>query len=556
MSEVACWAYGNLFGNSQNSWYVFHITLVCGLIGAIAFLDARGERWLRWLPTGCAVLGLFSVVIALCWLPNFARLHINPDEDQWIALANDAAREPLFFMDHLLATTSMRELTVVPLIPLSLFSDGNLDYGGTRLVAALMWAIFASCIYKCVTNCEGRQAGLWTGCGLVVLISFLSCWDYIAYNSELPVILLCAAAMAMFSSTLRRSNVSHLLLAGLFLGLIPFAKKQGLPLSLAIAGIFVFFLLSRRDFRKIVWLLLGGLIGLTLFPGLYLVSGNWNEVLSVQRVLHEYAQHGFQGSDRSWYRGFLNLREMLVRDELRPLFLGALLVSPVLFWKWCCERDSWSDGRALLMWTGLATLAAALFAVWFPGNLFHHYALLLVFPCSLLFGCVAGMLLEVSARYNAWRVAYIMILLSVLGIYRKDGHEGVRELERDCVQQRQSVFTPTILEWAKPGDRMLVWGWWPAYFVETGLLQGARWMYPQFVASSFQSAPKVVQDYLQDLASFRPRVIVEWVGPDAVHFKDPEVFGLRAVPEINNYIMANYELVETNGNQKLFVRKE
>jgi hypothetical protein len=556
LAALACWLSTNLLGCSQNAWYLFRLGVVSLFIVAVAAIDRCQVASLSPMRQAVLLYGLFAFCIILCWLPNFARPHINPDEAQWIATANNFVREPWMFIRHFAASNTTREMTILPLVAGSYICSGALGYSGARTIGALLWAAFAVLYYLIVVSAFGRQIGLWSACVIVILLSLLSCWDYVAYNSELPALVLCAASLALFLCAERcRHSSSCLAASGVFLALAPLAKTQAVPLSVALGAVIVVTLLARRDFRAAACVVGGGIVTAVCVVTAYTAAGILNEVLFVQGSLREYATQGLLQADRGWLRRTLNVREFLVRDELRPLFLGAGAVMPFVLYSRFEASAAWSPKQSFVLWSGLACLAGALFAVWFPAHAFHHYALLLVLPCGLILASALHLAIG-SERRSSWAIAFVVFLVFLFVFYKKDGHEGVRDLALNCGSESRSAMSSRMLELTVPGDRLLVWGWWPAYFVETGLLQGSRWMYPVFLAGGYESAGANVRRYLEDLRVLQPKLIVEWIGEDAIHFKDPEVFGLRAVPEINEYVMANYELVETNGNQKLFLRKD
>jgi len=555
LSELTCWLQARVLGDSQSAWYALQFAVICALVFCVAWLDnARDTRFgARW--TGAILFVLYVLSIAACWMPNFPRHHINPDEAQWIAQANNLVADPLLWFKHFLQVNSSRELTIWPLGLASWVVGGNLGYEGARVVAVLLWTLFAVAVYSIANGVFGRQVGLWASCGLVMVISSLNYYDYVAYNSELPVIVLCAAAMAAFMTGAARGSVLGCFVAGALLAAIPFAKSQGIPMAVVLGAAFAASLASMRNWRSMIWLLAGSVLTVASFFVLYALPGNWAEFIDLKKTSADYARHGMIQEDRSWLRKTLNLREMLVRHELRPLFLGSLVAIPFLLWSVLRRRPVWHGKQIFVLIVAISTMCAALFSAWYPGNLFHHYALLLLFPCSLIVAA-ALFVFGGGSHTSPWLLAFVFILVSLAALHREGGNEAVAELAENCASPERGPLTAKILEVTEPGDRLMIWGWWTAYFVETGLLQGARWMYPVFATGPYGSAASNVRRYMEDMKLLRPKVIVEWIADDAIHLKDPARFGLQAVPEINNYVMANYELVETSGNQKLFLRKE
>jgi hypothetical protein len=224
----------------------------------------------------------------------------------------------------------------------------------------------------------------------------------------------------------------------------------------------------------------------------------------------------------------------------------------LLFWK----NGRWRPNTLQLWVTIWATviLVAASFAVGYPGQRFQHYGLLLLFPAAMLWGALLQAWFQ-TAPHRGWLRLLPWALLALFLLSYGRGHEGVRTLPWCCAPREENILVARMKELALPGDRLMVWGWKSVYFVETGLLQGSRWICPVFAIGSYPSAADNVQRYVEDIDFLQPRFILEWVGDDAFYFDGPRAVRMEDIPEIGAKISEHYKLIAVKGNQRLFLRE-
>jgi hypothetical protein len=542
-----------VLGFSPTAWWMFQFTVQVGLLVSIALIDKRTKRLHLWQQS-VVLFAVFATSLFFCWLPNIVRHHLTPDEAQWISEANGLVADPRLWIQYFLPVNALRVLTIVPLAALSFVSGGGLGYEGARCAVVLMWALFCTLLFLALTPAFGRQTATWSGCAVVLLVSCFSYWDFVAYNSELPVIVLCMGSLACFMNAIHSRSTWRYAAAGFLLACIPFAKHQGVPLAVTLAMCFLGAVIVMRGYRNAFAQVAGIMTGMLLLLLPLFLSGTFFEMLKMLSFFQEYSSIGFGYGGNSFIQKTLNFRMMLVREqEIRPLLLGSLVMLPILLW--CCvfAGKRWKRRQIFLLVLASISFAAAAFSAWFPGHPFHRYALLMVFPASLVLGGSLYLIFG-DTQKASWNTAFVFTLICLLGLARTCGHDGVTNLARSYAGQK-SPLTEKILQLSMPGDRLLLWALWPSYLVETGLLSGARMLYPQFAVGPYKTAPYAIAMHMQDLEFLRPRFIVEWAGDDAIYFKDPKTFGIEAVPEIHDYVKSHYQLVAVEGNQKLYVRR-
>jgi hypothetical protein len=344
------------------------------------------------------------------------------------------------------------------------------------------------------------------------------------------------------------------LVLGFLLPLIPCAKEQAILLACAfgIMVLLVFGLERRRS--AVAWTAAGAGLAVAALLSPYVVLGTGGDLLNELQIVADYRRLGLWGGRSGVVATAAGLAGMVLYDEVRLLTLGSLCALPWVVYGMVRWRDRLERLQLVVAAMAVVLFVFTLHAVADPGNYFTHYALLFVFPCSIL-PALALHLIVRDRVFSPWTGACLLALVLIFAIGGRREHAGVVDLRESCGEEPRNALTRDIQGITQPGDRMLVWGWQNSYFVETGLLQGARYMYPVFAMGDYSGKEKVVRMYLRDLELLKPRVIVEWVGRDHWYFGDRRTQGLGSIPAVGEYVAAHYEIVKTVGEQRLFVRK-
>lgn len=212
----------------------------------------------------------------------------------------------------------------------------------------------------------------------------------------------------------------------------------------------------------------------------------------------------------------------------------------------------------------LAVLAAALFvaaiyAVIAPGRLFPHYLLITVPFAALFLACLYGGLLH-SARLAAGVRAGLMGIFLVAGmvpqvwtrISTPNPLVGRGHHARGLVRHELAEF---ILQSARPGDTMAIWGWMPKHYVETGLPQATREAHTQRDISPHFLGTYLLHRYLDDLRRNQPAVFLDAVGPGRFIYQDRATQAHEIHPALRRFIADNYtQVTELEGTRVYFRR--
>src|ERR1035438_6856045 len=127
---------------------------------------------------------------------------------------------------------------------------GRVDYTGARLVSASLAWVCVLCAWLALAHLFGDGWARLLVLPLLAVHAFSDSWSFVAYGSEHVPDALVALASALllisWGAPGRIPNTIGLLIAGLALGAVPFAKPQGAPIA-AWVVIFAVWQIARQE---------------------------------------------------------------------------------------------------------------------------------------------------------------------------------------------------------------------------------------------------------------------------------------------------------------------
>jgi virulence-associated protein VapD len=113
-----------------------------------------------------------------------------------------------------------------------------------------------------------------------------------------------------------------------------------------------------------------------------------------------------------------------------------------------------------------------------------------------------------------------------------------------------------ISEFAQPGEKMSIWGFANRYYVETGLLQGAREATPFYQIVDGTQQDYYLNRYLDDLKRNKPTLFVDATGRNSIYLQDLK-YRHENYMQIKNFVTKHYELVASIEDVRIFrIRKQ
>ena len=490
---------------------------------------------------------IFLLLILICWIPAFSLGELNPDESQWILEANYLVASPLSWLRDSYPLYFDRILTILPLVPFAMFAGAGLGYEGTRLCTILLWCVFCLLLMSSAARLFNRQTALWCGFSVAVSIALFKSADFVAYNSELPVVLLCMLAFFFYVLCLTgRSAWPHFFL-GASLSAIPFAKDQGIIIALCAQTFVLGTILFQGGMRSALQVILGNCATVLLLCSPHIVFWSWEMIARTLMSRMDYSGEPIRQA--IFFKTLKIVPALLLSNELKMLCLSGVIVSVPLACLAIRGRILFNRAQVLCMGFAFLVLGAAVFSIVYPTTDFPHYYLFLLFPCSLLLGFAWFFLIGFSnISFTKVAIVFFLLVLFSGSIYQPPAKSGW------APESRNNFVAKKIQEITDPGDRMAVWGWDNFYAVESKLLPGTRFTVPVWLFDTYSQKELWRNFYLEDLRKNKPRIFLTITGPKAFWLSG-EQFSLESVPEVADFVFANYDLVYSDLNHRIFLAR-
>jgi hypothetical protein len=528
---------------------------------------AVGPAWLRpntvWQNrTLFLVLALGSVVFMRLPVVVFNQ-ELNPDESQIIAQGLTLSVDPVFWR-------SVDGTTGGPLDSYLLLIPGWLgftfDYIAARitglvLILATLWLLF-----RTLERWFGEDVARWAWLPSLVLLAMTQNVDLVHYSSEhLPIFLL--GLLYYWYAGLQQQAVpsqSRIFLVGLVAGMVPFGKLQAVPMMFCV-GLFVAIdVLTRRNLTvrqktgRLVGLVLGGMTFPLLVVALTSLTGVFDDMITFYII----ANFNYGGGDGQAWAHLLRLPAFFRKIEEFNWFVWLSLLLGITFVAFLL-RNQFRLITTWKIWLFLLTLIGFTFiAITRTGSEYTHYLLFLIAPIGLMNGWFLSEIQNYvrNRRLVAPRIAAVVLTAALLPY-------GVRYLSwainrtpfNACVQNSrempQSVVTRKILDYAKPGEKLAVWGWMCKYYVEAQMPQGVNENHTIRCVFDHPMRDLYRQRYVADLRRSMPPVFVDAVG-QSLWLNDRATQGHESFPALRDFVAAHYRLAGDLDKTRIYVRAD
>jgi hypothetical protein len=521
------------------------------------------------------IFTFFAFVFAARWPSLFWYKGYSIDEDQFLSAAWTLIKDPIFFRS--VETGSSGPMNIYPMLG-SMILGIIPGFISIRLIALFMTC---SAITLAYFACKKFTAVEYARTGILMPIAFFgltSFWDFSGYSSELPSILyLCIGlACASFIFNLHFSNILfksslYCFIGGFFISLVPLAKLQGVYLALFTGGVLILaiFLNRKLTIKEKIWsaffAIVGGLAFPLVFSGLMWCSGSFNYFFNSYFLnALAYVDSGHQG-----FNPIIFTWQIIQKGiDFQIIFLGwsvicifsFLILSVVFFTKW---RIIGFLPIALCLFF----VCLAFYTVIAPRRDWAHY--LLFVPIYL--GISLSVILQVldnntcfnKIKHKSTILCLLVTMFCVfpIGIYRSIKTNPWIGTAKKWMPVHSGTYSPVgkaILRAVSSNDSYLcVWGYNPDYHSETRLNQSTRLNIStaQFNANNLQ--PFFRRTYLEDLQKNKPEIFVDATARNQFPaLNDPEKYRHEVIPEIRDFVAANYTLFEEIDGVRIYKRRE
>jgi 4-amino-4-deoxy-L-arabinose transferase-like glycosyltransferase len=229
----------------------------------------------------------------------------------------------------------------------------------------------------------------------------------------------------------------------------------------------------------------------------------------------------------------------------------AVAMSPLLF---LGRRVQWRGG-ALVVWLWLVAMTGAALI---GGRMYGHYFLLTVPPLSVLAG-VGGAEWLTAASPGARRRLAALVATMALGFLGaaclfRGATDSWLTLSPDY--RRASAY---VRAHTQPDDRLFVWGWFPALYVDADRVPASRFVYTHLLSGARSQSgattrghlvPEAWPMLLEDLESARPPYILD-TSPGRYDYPFPP----EQYPPLARLLSSRYRLETEIEGIRVFKRK-
>ncbi len=494
------------------------------------------------------LVGLLAVaaVTVLLRAPSFVYPIMDIDEGSYAAIASRMLTGGLPYRDGV--ENKFPAIFYLYTAVFELF--GRYDMRAVHAVAALAalgTALAAGAIAATLVRRRGAdelaaRRARWLAATLYAVFSTTYEPKLLAANTELFAVL--PASLAVLVYLRARGRPSAFLATGTLCACaLLFKQVAGLLLVALTADRLIRGLLRRELRRSVIDLILVGL-------GVVGVAGTVAVIFWRQGILRDAVFWSWTYVFHHYIPAAAESGGFVTR--LLKCFLPfALAMSPLLF---LGRRVEWR-GDALVVWLWLTAMTGAAFI---GGRMYGHYFLLTVPPLSVLAGVGGSGWLAAASSGARRRLAAVIALMAF-------GFLGAAWLFRGATDswlklspdyRRASAY---VRERTQPDDRLFVWGWFPALYLDADRVPASRFVYTHLLTGARSQSGATTRGHLvpeawpmlmEDLERARPAYILD-TSPGRYDYPFPP----EQYPALAQLLSSSYRLETEIEGIRLFKRK-
>lgn len=526
--------------------------------GSLAVFPSRDSSnpWARW-NYAAFVAGVVLTMVAFRWPVWFYPTDLNPDEAQTVAGAITLLQHPVYW--KYVDGTSHGPWCEYFLVAAHGLG-APLNYVTARIVATLLQAASVLAVWGTLRGFTTERIARVSILPALAFWSVVTWEDFVHYSSELPGIFFLAlatwlAAIVVVAPVTRTRHLALAYFAGFFVGNVPFAKLQSAPPGLAL-GLITLWLFRRgtqertTQFRRMVAYLAGALSPALIVSVFISIFGLWGQFWA-SYILGALAYLGV---------GQHPLSEMpsrfFVFSATEPAFAWFFWGGAAFSLVYVRARTSQKSLRLGII-VGWVLLAVAYYSVLRPAREAAHYLQLLVVPMATLTGFSLAAAMDESGPRPTLRQAVVWLFFASLTllpqIYGRlvSWHGFVGRLP-EHLQHQPGATARFILDRARPGESIAMWGWRPNLLVETGMPHGTREAHTASQLSDWPMRDYFRARYLWDMEHRQPVWFVDVVGPKAFVFEERRFYAHEAFPALDKLIVTQYEFMAEFQNERIY----
>jgi hypothetical protein len=521
-------------------FYIYFITQA-------AFKNKFSVKWV-WIVTVTFVFFIRS--------NDFFLKSLNPDEEQWLICANSLLHSPSDYFTSFFLFDYSRIITILPIAFMGLFTKFS-SYDSARFVNISLFLIFTFFQFRIIELLFNKKIAIFIIGFLAINFSLAVSPDLIAYNSEMPAIVIISILIFLFVREQKLpSHKITSLLAGILTSFIPFCKEQALPFSIIFVVFFSIKYIKGKEYNRLLLYIIGGLLGLSIILIPLICLYGIDKIVWLISYLSEYSKLGvyFENHPSMNDRVLRSFKIIWLNKEHFAL-LSISLVSFFIITMDVFKRKN--NKRNFLNEVFLLSLFfISVFVIVYPKDTFFHYTILTWVSCYIICGYL---FLRIDSTYNPKVLTLILIALFVSKIY--DGNwrliYPISEIRANDYIDQSDPVNNFLSKNTSPGDGMVVWGWANNYFINFELQRASRNTNSMTIINKYSSKQNSINLYIEDLKKFKPKVIIELAGEKRFYLNNKEKYSIEnSSSELMNFINSKYSCVESGSNYVFYKLKK
>ena len=510
-------------------------------------ISKRSDTWWNGV-----FLGSLVILIVVRWYYQVPT-ELDVDTSTWISSAISTAHS-----DHplwtLLNFSDSRPLTVLPLAMVEMVGV-KVDWAMADGIGVILWVmtlIFVFLIFKHWFS--SAKSLLFTAPLLIFQTTHL--WPgFMTYNSEhICILMLTVGFWAVVKLQERECPSWGYLLLGLWLGLLPFAKFQIIPMGLVLAFFVCFFLIRAKQWIRLLLLTMGGVLPVLLVNWYYYYYDH------IETFWNDYFWNYY-------YYSFSTVHSKLdISYRFSPLTMGRTLFRPIttrVFWiiqfiliaigiiPLIRNFSRHVAVPASVIWLSMAFALVSLYAILQAGNPFDHYLLLLFVP-SVLVASFCSLYCSPKTFQIIWTFGLLAIALEGVKNVVQFPLGSIPKLPEPDVEIRKAIQAHI-----QPNEKMTIWGYADRFFVYEHLSAGNRlphsyWIYTESPLQAYRQ-----REFIGDLEQNKPALFMDAMveNVSTIYLPEKENYRHDSFPMIAKYIREHYTLVKELQGVRFYRRK-
>jgi hypothetical protein len=479
-------------------------------------------------------------------------VELNVDTSTWLSSVIAIKHYPNWLWTFFNYTDS-RPLTVLPLLILSV-AGIPVGYFTSECLGIIFWMGSIIFLFRTLNLFLSKKASLLICWGLCLFVGTMYLSDYTSFNSEHVGIFMLSVTVYLYSRYFKKIPVNNLMIlgAGFILGMLPFVKFQNVPMGLLIASFFLIEIINRKEWKKGLLFIIGGILPALLINMYYISQGKLEMFWNNYFWNYFYYSYTTQFSSLSMSERFHPIRivKFIYNSQNSRVYLLTLstLILACLITGYKSLFTVKNTDKKFFLFVFLF-IGVSLYSLFQSGNSFQHYRLYLFIPLNLLFGILAGVLSAERQKVMIILFSSLCILMAGINIFSRPKTIDLSHADLD------KKIIESIQIHSAEKDPIVVWGWRDQLYVRAQRPMGYRDAHTFHFSLPSELIPSWTADLLDDMITNKPVLFIDTTLPQAYSIFSQILVSHEHIPAMKNHISGFYDLIETIEGARIYKRK-